>query len=119
MGFGQWMTNVCRGKAANQSTMVVAFKGTFSGLREAQRLHRFYSENKCGRLEFERIVSGSANKNKAETQGVPADSAESVMHGYMGIASDFDKVDFETKKRSVVKSKKEIEAIADASLAPE
>jgi hypothetical protein len=33
MGFGQGITNICRGKAANQSTMVVIFGQTFSVLQ--------------------------------------------------------------------------------------
>ncbi|GLJ45371.1 hypothetical protein SUGI_0955100 [Cryptomeria japonica] len=35
-----------------------------------------------------------------------------IFYGYTGIAGDLDKVDFDTKKRSLVKSRKDIEAIA-------
>jgi CO dehydrogenase nickel-insertion accessory protein CooC1 len=112
MGFGQGITNICRGKAANQSTMVVIFGQTFSGLQGAERLHKLYAESKRGRTEFQQIgLHGSL-----QTQGVSSNTKENVLYGYLGISIDLDKLDFETKKRCVVKSKKEIKAVADFAL---
>ena len=45
-----------------------------------------------------------------------ADKVEHVLGGHLEIAGDLDKLDFEAKERCVVKSKKEILAIADACL---
>ncbi|KAF2321651.1 hypothetical protein GH714_000910 [Hevea brasiliensis] len=115
MGCDRGVTNLYRGKAANQSTMVVSFSGTFSGLREAERLHRLFSEKKHGRAEFQQFSCSGSKKYCQETQMVPVGKVESVLYGYLGIASDLDKLDFEIKKRCVVKSKKDIEAIANAS----
>ncbi|XVF69118.1 hypothetical protein PTKIN_Ptkin11bG0055200 [Pterospermum kingtungense] len=111
MGFGREISKVRRGKPANQSIMTVIFHGTFSGLLEAERLHKLYSENKHGRAEFERI-----NCSIGEQLKVPTGKVEDALYGYLGIAGDLDKLDFETKSRSTVKSKKEIYAIADALL---
>lgn len=116
MGFGQGMTNLCCGKAANQSTIVVSFNGTFSGLREAERLHRLYADNRHGRAEFQQISFSGPNSGSGQTRRFLAKKAENVLYGYLGIAGDLDKLDFEIKKWCVVKSKKEINAIADASL---
>ncbi|CAK7329315.1 unnamed protein product [Dovyalis caffra] len=116
MGFGQGMTNVCRGKAANQSTMVVIFSGTFSGLQGAERLHKHYAESKRGRTEFQQIGLSGYNRKSLRTEEAPSNTIENVLYGYLGIAIDLDKLDFETKKRCVVKSKKEIKAVADFSL---
>ena len=110
-GFGRGISKVCRGKPANQSIMTVIFHGSFSGLQEAERLHKLYAENKHGRAEFQRI-----NCSSGETLKVPTDEVEDVLYGYLGIAGDLDKLDFETKSRSIVKSKKEIYAVADALL---
>ncbi|KDP34702.1 hypothetical protein JCGZ_10907 [Jatropha curcas] len=115
MGCEQRMTNLCRGKAANQSTMVVSFSGTFSGLQAAERLHGHFGEKKRGRAEFEQTISKGCKNNGEDTRRTLADKVESVIYGYLGIASDLDKLDFEIKKRCVVKSKKEIEAIANAT----
>lgn len=102
---------MCRGKPANQSIMTVIFHGTFSGLLKAERLHQLYSDNKHGRAEFQQI-----NCNIGQPLKVPTNKVEDVLYGYLGIAGDLDKLDFETKSRSTVKSKKEIYAIAGAPL---
>lgn len=111
MGFGQTITKVCRGKATNQSIMVVNFHGTFSGLQEAENLHKLYAENKQGRAEIQKITSQS---NYSIYKSWQADKFQSVLYGYLGIAEDLDKLDFEAKGRCFVKSKKEIHAIANA-----
>ncbi|KAK6235136.1 XS domain - like 7 [Theobroma cacao] len=111
MGFGWGISKVCRGKPANQSIMTVIFHGTFSGLKEAERLHKLYAENKHGRAEFQQI-----NCSSGETKKAPLDKVKDVLYGYLGIAGDLDKLDFETKSRALVKSKKEIYATADALL---
>ncbi|KAH1130636.1 hypothetical protein J1N35_002014 [Gossypium stocksii] len=106
-GFGRGISKVCRGKPVNQSIMVVIFHGTFSGLQEAERLHKLYAENKHGRAEFQRVnCKSGGTKHKLED----------VLYGYLGIASDLDKLDIKTKSHSIVKSKKGIYAIADAHL---
>ncbi|XP_065867035.1 uncharacterized protein [Euphorbia lathyris] len=116
MGCDPRMTNISHGKAADQSSMVVSFSGTLSGLQEAENLHNRFLQNQHGRNELQQIRSSSHNKNHQETQNVLSDNIESFLYGYMGIASDLDKLDSETKRRSVVRSKKDMEAIADASI---
>ncbi|KAK3008098.1 hypothetical protein RJ639_013645 [Escallonia herrerae] len=117
MGFGG-KTEVCRGKPANQSIMVVKFKPTLSGLKEAERLRNFYDESKHGRAEFQHIESIN-NSNTEETPKKSADKMENVLFAYLGRAEDLDKIDIETRKRCLVKSKKEIVDIADAPLKTE
>ncbi|KAE8693579.1 G10 family protein [Hibiscus syriacus] len=108
MGFGRGISKVCCGKPANWSIMVVIFHGTISGLQDAERLHNMYAENKHGRAEFMRVDCHSG-----ETKKTPLNKVEDVLYGYLGVAGDMDKLDFETKSHSVVKSKKEIYSIAD------
>ncbi|CAL0321968.1 unnamed protein product [Lupinus luteus] len=115
MGFGDGKTKVSRGKPGNFSILIVTFKATFSGLQEAKQLHKFYADHKHGRTELQQISDGRGLKDSNETQYVPGNE-ESVLYGYLGNAQDLDKLDFESKKHSVVKSKKEIQAIADANL---
>ncbi|KAJ0084700.1 hypothetical protein Patl1_30473 [Pistacia atlantica] len=109
MGFGQGISKVCRGRAANQSTMVVNFYGTFSGLQEAEKLHELFADKKRGRAEFEHITfQGRISSDKTRN----ADKVENVLYSYLGIAEDLDKLDFEAKRRCFVKSKKDILTIA-------
>ncbi|CAN6452392.1 unnamed protein product [Victoria cruziana] len=108
---------VYRGRPANQGVFVVKFFPTFSGLREAERLHRRYAESNRGKEDLQKLklkISGNGSGDQVvETASrMPAE----FLYGYLGIAEDLDKLDFESKKRCVVKSKKDIEAIADAAL---
>ncbi|KAL4292700.1 hypothetical protein HN51_043051 [Arachis hypogaea] len=111
MGFGGGKTKVSRGKPANYSILVVTFNATFSGLQEAERLNKFYSDKRHGREEFQQI-------DDEGTQGIHSTNLhkENVLYGYLGNAEDLDKLDFESKKHSVVKSKKDIQAIVDDTL---
>lgn len=106
---------MCRGKPANQSILVVTFNATFSGLREAERLHKLFAENKHGRVEFQKISSAGLKNSSNGNQDSLADEAN-CLYGYLGIAEDLDKLETETKKWCVVKSKREIQAIACTSL---
>ncbi|GAV62860.1 XS domain-containing protein [Cephalotus follicularis] len=106
MGIGREMAKVCHGRPANQSLMVVSFKGTFSGLEEAERLHKYYAQNKYGRAD---LCKSNSSSGRTEKIG-------NILYGYLGIADDLDKLDNKTKRHCVVKSKNDIQAIADASL---
>lgn len=115
MGFGQKM-KVYRGKAANQSVMVVQFGATFSGFQEAERLHKVYLNMKRGREELKRVEAGNGTGDHTKTEASSSSRAEEVLYGYMGIAEDLHILDFEMKKRCVIKSKRDIQDIADAHL---
>lgn len=113
MGFGGDKTKVVRGKPANQSIMVASLHGTFSGLFEAESLHKRFIEKGQGKIDFDH--NSSSQKRIQGTVKAPEDKS-SVLYGYLGTAEDLDKLDFEMKKRCVVKSRKEIQVIADVQL---
>ncbi|KAJ7981128.1 putative Suppressor of gene silencing protein [Quillaja saponaria] len=119
MGFGGGKTKVYRGKPANQSVLTVTFTATFSGLQEAERLHKIYADNKHGRAEFQQVDSSGPESSSVNIQYMRAGKVEGVLYGYLGNAGDLDKLDFESKKRSVIKSKKDIHAIANNSFTAE
>ncbi|KAI3838848.1 hypothetical protein MKX03_002624 [Papaver bracteatum] len=116
MGYGEGKTKVCRGKPANQSIMVVTFNSTFSGLQEAQRLHNYYADKKRGREDFLRINSKSGGKSEEAHGELAKNVGQDVLYGYIGTAEDLDKLDFGSKSKCIVKSKKDIQAIAGAPL---
>ncbi|KAK9734532.1 hypothetical protein RND81_04G146200 [Saponaria officinalis] len=45
----------CYENPGNPNIMVVKFKGTLPGLKEAERLHNYFAENKLGRAELAQI----------------------------------------------------------------
>lgn len=111
MGY-QSILKVCKGKPANLSIMLVKFNGTLSGLREAEKLHRSYVQSRPRRAEPEQSKAEIGSSSGA-TQ---SDRELDILNGHLGNAEDMDKLDFDTKKRCVLRSKKEILSIVDASL---
>ncbi|KAK4440633.1 hypothetical protein Salat_0398200 [Sesamum alatum] len=114
MGYGS-ILKVCNGKPANQSVMLVKFNGTLSGLQEAERFHNTYIKSKHGRAELKQLKSKHGG-SRGRTGAISSDVEETFLYGHLGIAEDLDKLDFDTKKRCILRSKKEILSIADAHL---
>ncbi|BAT94550.1 hypothetical protein LR48_Vigan02g180900 [Vigna angularis] len=112
-GFVRGRIKLCLGKPADQSIVLVKFLGTFGGLGDAERLHKYLSDNYRSRAEYERVKSeGVENCNMGETD--EGAKVENILYGYVGIAEDFDKLDFNSKKWSMVKSRKEIDDLDKA-----
>lgn len=102
------------GKAADQSVMVVKFLGTFSGLGDAEKIHKYFAENNRGRLDLEsKIASEISVNNEAE----PVE--ENILYGYIGISEDLDKVDYSTRNTGLIKSKTDILDLANAPVKAE
>ncbi|KAG6477628.1 uncharacterized protein LOC122022604 [Zingiber officinale] len=113
LGFEVLKTTICKGNPSNQSVFSIKFFPTFSGLQEAERLHKRLAENHHGRQDF---LQRSSSKNNPTNEGEACFKKFPSLYGYMAIAEDLPKLDSETMKRCMVKSKKDIEAIADAPL---
>ncbi|XP_068662633.1 uncharacterized protein [Aristolochia californica] len=109
-------TKVCSGKHGNDRLLLVKFMPTFSGLQEAEQLHKYFDKKKRGRGEWKQMSTKGSNNGCNGGEGHEQEKMELFLYGYLGAAEDVWKLDDETKKRSVIKSKKEINAIADASL---
>lgn len=111
---------ICLGNPGDHSVILVKFLGTFSGLQEAERLHKLFLERKHGRVDFEQAISGTGTVDELTQGDNQIQKLDDVLlYGYMGISEDLDSVDFDTKKRCSVKSKKEIHELADAPVKPE
>ncbi|XP_061374235.1 uncharacterized protein LOC133316491 [Gastrolobium bilobum] len=112
-GFVRGRIKLCLGKPADQSIILVKFLGTFVGLGDAERLQKYLSDSNRGRAEYEKIKSeGIKSCNIRERD--QGDEVENILYGYVGIADDLDKLDFNSKKWSMVKSRKEIEDLDNA-----
>ncbi|XP_039060438.1 uncharacterized protein LOC120204412 [Hibiscus syriacus] len=112
-GFIRGKITVCLGRPADQSIMVVKFLGTFTGLAMAERLHRYFVENKRGRIEITSKGYGENSTQETVRVGEGDNLEEQLLYGYMAISEDLDKLDFHNRKWSVVKSKKEILELAN------
>ena len=110
-GFVRGRIKLCLGKPADQSIILVKFLGTFVGLGDAERLHKYLADNNRGRADLERVKSEGICGTKETDEG---DKVENILYGYVGIAEDLDKLDFNSKKWSMIKSRKEIEDLDNA-----
>lgn len=110
-GFVRGRIKVCLGKPADQSVILVKFLGTFVGLGDAERLNKYLSDSKRGRAEFERLKSKTSKCSVMDETEVQGDKVESILYGYMAVAEDLDKLDFSSKNRCFIKSRKEIEQL--------
>ncbi|KAI4352601.1 hypothetical protein L6164_006837 [Bauhinia variegata] len=113
-GFVRRRIKLCLGKPADQSIILVKFLDTFLGLGDAGRLHKYLSDSKRGRVDFDRIRSNNSQSHGTGETGIHEDNLEHILYGYMGIAEDLDKLDFNSKKWTMIKSKKEIEDLDNA-----
>lgn len=102
------------GKPSDQSTLLVKFMATFSGLQEADRLHRLFVDRKRGRKELDDAAAASSSLPSSGDGAEPQLEAEQRLYGFIGTVEDLDRLDPETKRRCVLKSRREIEGIADA-----
>ncbi|KAK7858558.1 hypothetical protein CFP56_011524 [Quercus suber] len=119
-GFIRGRIKVCLGRPSDKSVMVIKFLGTFTGLGDAEKLHQYFDENKRCRVDFERITSNNGKSSKSWDAGNQGEKVEEhILYGYMGIAEDLDKVDYNTRKSCVIKSKMEIQDLANAPLRPD
>ncbi|XP_048136349.1 uncharacterized protein LOC115734300 isoform X2 [Rhodamnia argentea] len=107
------------GNASSGDRVIISIEdlqAVLPGLLEAERLHQYFAENEHGRAELEQRSCASSRGSGRRIGSSLADKVASVLYGYFGIAEDLDKLDFETKKRSVVRSKKEMQHFVDAAL---
>ncbi|EOY19082.1 hypothetical protein QUC31_006244 [Theobroma cacao] len=112
-GFIGGKITVCLGRPADQSIMVVKFLGTFTGLAMAERLHKYFVGQDRGRVDFQQITSNNGKSSVGEMQIQVDKLEEQLLYGYMAIAEDLDKLDFHNRKWSLIKSKKEIQDLAN------
>ncbi|KAL6326624.1 hypothetical protein AAG906_009750 [Vitis piasezkii] len=83
-GFGGGKFKMCLGKPADHSVMVVKFLGTFSGLEDAVKLHKYYAGNNRGRADLEKINYNNGKSSSSTEAGMQPDKPEEVvLYGYM------------------------------------
>ncbi|KAI4385448.1 hypothetical protein MLD38_003472 [Melastoma candidum] len=100
---------ITRGNPANDNVLIVIYKATLSGLLEAKKLGKFFAEKCRGKVDLQNMVSGG----RQQAVDVARDAASSL-YGYLGVSEDLEHLDFETKKRCVIRSLKEIQNTVNA-----
>ncbi|CAL5392862.1 unnamed protein product [Camellia sinensis] len=91
---------------------LVKFYGNQSGLKEAVRLAEFFEKESHGRIGWTRaesLKSGRDDENNPNLMKVDVKTGEKkrIFYGYLVTVFDLDKVDFETRKKAVIESRRE------------
>ncbi|CAN6353034.1 unnamed protein product [Urochloa humidicola] len=101
---------VCYGRPANQSVFLVKFQPTISGFQEAVSVNDHFSSRNHGKEEFQQMRDGKGKK------AAPVDNLEELLYAHIAVVEDLVYLDEEGKRRCKIRSKKEVEASADATL---
>lgn len=111
LGFSSGKAKSLYGKEGHLGVTLVKFVGDQSGLKEATRLGEFFEKDNHGRRSWAGLQNLVSNKNAENNPNLVrvdknTGEKEKILFGYLATASDFDKIDRDTKIREVV-SKRE------------
>lgn len=115
LGFGTGKSKSLYGREGHLGITLVKFAGDQSGLKDAVRLAEYFEKDSRGRKVWARVQPlslGKDDENNPSLVTVDQRTGEKkrILYGYLGTASDLDKVDFETRKKAVIESWREIKA---------
>lgn len=115
LGFGTGKSKSLYGREGHLGITLVKFAGDQSGLKDAVRLAEYFEKDSRGRKVWARVQPlslGKDDENNPSLVTVDQRTGEKkrILYGYIGTASDLDKVDFETRKKAVIESRREIKA---------
>eukprot|EP01018_Ginkgo_biloba_P023295 Gb_30397 [translate_table: standard] len=119
LGFSKGKSKAVYGRDGHQGIVVVKFAPTSSGFEEAERLLKYFEVNNHGRKDWLRVESSNTTEQNDDENPDLVQTDEKtkakkrVLYGYIATAGDLEKVDFDTRKKAVVKSRKELDTTAD------
>ncbi|XP_020591693.1 uncharacterized protein LOC110032404 [Phalaenopsis equestris] len=114
LGFGGGKAKSVYGKEGHSGFTAVRFLNSEVGLREAEKLSEYFEKENRGRKGWARVqasLSGNNDEKNPDLVKVDKKTGEKsrVFYGYLATAMDLDKVDFEMRKKVVIKSRKELD----------
>ena len=93
----------------------VKFAGTPAGLKEADRLAEYFKKDKHGRKGWANVEASQTGSDETNPGNIKADKKtgeeKNIFYGYLATASDLEKVDIDTRKRAVIKSKRDFDPL--------
>ncbi|KAG4984306.1 hypothetical protein AAZX31_10G235700 [Glycine max] len=112
LGFVGGKSKSLYGRDGHLGITLVKFAGDESGFKEAIRLAEHFEKENHGRKDWAHVQSqtlGKDDENNANLVKVDEKKGDKrrVLYGYLGTAFDLDKVDFDTRKKAVIESRRE------------
>ncbi|KAI0516367.1 hypothetical protein KFK09_009040 [Dendrobium nobile] len=114
LGFGGGKAKSVYGKEGHLGFTAVKFSNTEVGLKEAENLAEFFEKDNRGRRGWARVqASQSGNNEDKNPDLVKVDKKTGeksrIFYGYLATSMDLDKVEFDMRKKAVIKSRKELD----------
>lgn len=114
MGFAGGKSKSIYGKEGHLGITVVKFASTQAGLKEAERLAEYFEKDNHGRRGWARAQASQSgvneDKNHAFAKVDPkGGETKRILYGYLATTSDLDKVDLDTRKKAIIKSRRELD----------
>ncbi|GAV84855.1 XS domain-containing protein [Cephalotus follicularis] len=115
MGFGGGKSKSLYGRDGHLGITLVKFAGDQSGMTEAVRFAEYFEKDNHGRKGWARVQTLTLGKDDEKNPNlVKVDERtgdkKRILYGYLGLAADLDKLDYDTRKKVVIESQKEYKA---------
>ncbi|KAH7573776.1 hypothetical protein ACOSP7_007638 [Xanthoceras sorbifolium] len=115
LGFPSGKSKSLYGREGHLGITLVKFMGDQSGLKDAVRLAEYFEKDNRGRkvwAHIQPLTLGKDDDNNPNLVKLDQRTGEKkrILYGYLGTAADLDKVDFDTRKKVVIESQREIKA---------
>ncbi|OMO85712.1 hypothetical protein COLO4_21478 [Corchorus olitorius] len=112
LGFGSGKSKAMYGREGHQGITVVKFAGDQLGLKDAVRLAEHFEKENRGRKGWSHVQPMTLGKDDEKNPSlVKVDERtgekKRIFYGHLGTVADLDKVDFDTRKRVVIESRRE------------
>ncbi|CAL9065066.1 uncharacterized protein LOC103999244 [Musa acuminata AAA Group] len=113
LGFGGGKSKSIYGKEGHTGITMVKFANTQAGMKEAERLADYLEKDNHGRKGWARVQASQSGGDDKNPTLVKTDEKtgekKRVLYGYLATASELDKIDFDMRKRAVIKSRRELD----------
>lgn len=112
LGIGGGKSKSLYSRGGHLGITLIKFAADRSGLEEAMQLAKYFEKDDLGRKGWARVESlvlGKDEENNPNLVKVDQKTGEKkrIFYGYLANVSDIDKIDFDTKKKTMVESWRE------------
>lgn len=113
LGFTTGKSKATYGREGHLGITVVKFAGDQSGLKDAMRLADFFEKQKHGRGSWANVqpMFRPGKEDEKDPNFVKLDKKtgekERILFGYLGTVFDLEGLDFDTRKKVTIESKRE------------
>eukprot|EP00268_Persea_americana_P002136 TRINITY_DN10631_c0_g1_i1.p1 TRINITY_DN10631_c0_g1~~TRINITY_DN10631_c0_g1_i1.p1 ORF type:complete len:122 (-),score=32.66 TRINITY_DN10631_c0_g1_i1:289-654(-) len=115
--FWQRQARSFHGKDGHLGITMVRFENSRTGLEGAEHLAEYFEKDHRGCKSWARVHSSQSGVDEKSNPyllkvDVKTGEKKRIYYGYLGLAFDLDKVDFDTRKRAQIKSKRESDVLS-------